>query len=67
MIFQAADGSIVAVNLTIDKQLHVGTPTKLFVPAGLYWDVTADGQRFLVTMPPADAGLAPITVMMNWK
>ncbi len=67
LIFQAADGSMVAVGLTIDKQLHAGAPTKLFVPAGLYWDVTADGQRFLVTMPPADAGLAPITVMMNWK
>jgi Tol biopolymer transport system component len=67
LIFQAADNSIMAVNLTIDKQLHVGTPTRLFVPAGLYWDVTADGRRFLVTMPPADAGLTPITVMMNWK
>lgn len=29
--------------------------------------VTGDGQRFLVTTPTFEAGLTPITVLMNWE
>jgi hypothetical protein len=29
------------------------------------YDVTADGQRFLLNGPPADPG-PPITVVLNW-
>ncbi len=67
IVFQAPDGAIMAVDLTYDGAIHPGTPTPLFTPAGPYWDVTADARRFLVTVPPAEAGRSPITVMLNWK
>jgi hypothetical protein len=31
------------------------------------WDVTSDGQRFLVAVPSADTGLTPINVLLNWS
>jgi hypothetical protein len=47
--------------------LEPGTPKLLFtLPPGAFWDVTADGQRFLVTMPTEKGGLTPISVLMNW-
>jgi hypothetical protein len=30
------------------------------------YDVSADGQRFLVNAPVENAGPAPITVVVNW-
>ena len=29
--------------------------------------VTADGQRFLINQPPAEAPSSPITVVLNWQ
>jgi hypothetical protein len=43
-----------------------GTPKRLFTLPGSYWDVTADGNRFLVTAPPAEAGTTPITIVLDW-
>jgi hypothetical protein len=31
-----------------------------------YWDVTADGQRFLVNSPVEESSSSPIVVVMNW-
>jgi hypothetical protein len=32
------------------------------------YDVTADGQRFLMLLPPGGApGAAPLTVVVNWQ
>ena len=30
------------------------------------YDVSADGQRFLINAPVENAGSAPITVVVNW-
>jgi hypothetical protein len=32
----------------------------------LRYDVTADGQRFLVATPTDEAVSAPVTVVLNW-
>jgi hypothetical protein len=44
--------------------------TRLNVRAGRVlereYDVTPDGQRFLLTQPVADTGDVPITVIVNW-
>jgi hypothetical protein len=37
------------------------------LPPGALWDVTRDGQRFLVTMPTIEGGRAPINVLLNWS
>ena len=32
-----------------------------------YWDVTADGQRFLINTVSAESGSAALTVVLNWR
>jgi hypothetical protein len=34
--------------------------------SGYRYDVTADGQRFLIITSPEQAASAPITVVVNW-
>jgi serine/threonine protein kinase/Tol biopolymer transport system component len=69
LFFQTPDGKVAAVGLEIaDGQIKPGVPVALFtLPRLAYWDVTGDGQRFLVTMPPAESGVAPINVLLNWS
>lgn len=64
LIFQAPSGAIMAVDISPDGR--PGTPKRLFTLPGSYWDVTADGNRFLVTAPPAEAGTTPITIVLDW-
>ncbi len=51
-------------------RIDAGIPRKLDLPAGFIdWDVTRDGQRFLIsstvaTSEPAATG--PIHVLLNW-
>lgn len=51
--------------------LQTGVPHKLFslaISGSL--DVTADGKRFLVSIPPGQTGQGaqtPITVVLNWQ
>jgi hypothetical protein len=61
------------VGVNTKGRLEAGSPTKLFdVPIHLYlpsdphpYDVTPDGQRFLV-MARNEALSAPVTVTINW-
>jgi hypothetical protein len=54
-----------------------GLPTRLFTIAAdgassrdrvrtTVYDVTPDGQRFLVSLPVGDPGTSRITVVLNW-
>ena len=65
-----------AVPIRGGSALEVGSPLTLFEvhfnplgteqPYAWYaYDVTADGQRFLVNAPPENSTL-PITVVLNW-
>jgi hypothetical protein len=52
------------------EKLEVGTARPLFEvrpggPGNLY-DVTADGQRFLVNMAAEQQITAPLTLVVNW-
>jgi hypothetical protein len=38
-----------------------------YLVGGWHWDVTADGQRFLVVTDPETANGDPITVVLNWS
>jgi eukaryotic-like serine/threonine-protein kinase len=50
---------------------QMGTAKQLFrAPANNGWDVTGDGKRFLMIVPPnqaAQAAPTPITVVLNWQ
>jgi hypothetical protein len=49
---------------------HAGLPKVLFIgPAGTLegaWDVTQDGERFLIAAPSSQSVQAPFTVVLNW-
>ncbi|MEQ1910336.1 MAG: hypothetical protein ABMA15_16055 [Vicinamibacterales bacterium] len=63
-----------AVSVSMTPTLSVGTPQKLFRtpidPAGAMtysqFDVSPDGQRFLMVVPSTDAP-QPVNVILNWQ
>lgn len=72
LFYLAFDGSIMAVPLTLGPLPEVGTPRRLFdskidSTTGFTWhqyDVTPDGQRFLMNTP--ETSTAPLNVIVNW-
>ena len=61
---------IMSVSVLAQQPLAVTTPVPLFerqasIPTPSY-DVTADGQRFLVRRNPNQEGRFPITLLQNW-
>jgi dipeptidyl aminopeptidase/acylaminoacyl peptidase len=77
LFYLAGNQFLTAVPIVDRGSLAFGRATPLFrtrlvvegsesqgIPAR--YDVTPDGQRFLVRYPPADPG-APITVVINWR
>ena len=79
LFYYAANGQLMAVSIKASETaLEVGTPTTLFAPRVLngpnsaigfraQYDVTRDGQRFLLNVPAEDAAPASITVVVNWQ
>ncbi len=80
LYYRAPDGKVMAVEITADTgSLVAGTPKPLFqVPPDLSmrstifsgfltsWDVTKDGNRFLLATPASESSLAPFNVILNW-
>jgi serine/threonine protein kinase/Tol biopolymer transport system component len=66
-LFYVTSGQLMAVPVTPNgSKVDAGTPVALFpVPVGVGYDVSADGQRFLVV--PVTKEASPITVLLNWK
>jgi serine/threonine protein kinase len=63
------DGSVMAVPVSAaGVGFQHGTPVALFKgpasPQG--WDVSADGQKFLLAVPVARTAQEPFTVVLNW-
>jgi hypothetical protein len=58
-----------AVDVTTAVAFQTGTPQRSFMlPPGVTdWDMTADGARFLVTVPLERSAQAPFTVVLNWQ
>ena len=69
LFYLAPNGMAMAVEVNTSGIFQAGIPKPLFkVPSGLlYWDVTADGQRFLMPTPDATDASAPLTVVLNWQ
>ena len=50
-----------------ENAFRPGTPVRLFQSTGASsFDVTPDGQRFLMTVPVSDSSDTPVTVIVNW-
>jgi hypothetical protein len=73
LYYLAADGKLMAVDITADAKIDSGTPRELFdteltlSPLNDQYRVTPDGQRFLVLKPVTEATPTPITVVLNWQ
>jgi Tol biopolymer transport system component len=77
LFYISGDSKVMAVDVTTTPAFKVGTSKVLF--AAPIWsgarfvsryDVTADGQKFLINALPAETdstGSAPITVVLNWE
>jgi hypothetical protein len=48
-------------------RFQAGSPRQLFATPAVPWDVTPDGKRFLVSMPPPGELPTPITIDLNWE
>ena len=61
-----------AVPVTVRAgSLEAGAPHPLFElransTPGTQYDVTADGQRFIVSVPVQAEGASPLTLVLNW-
>jgi hypothetical protein len=67
--------SMMAVDIDPGPPFHFGTPHQLFrAPLAITlfaindgFDVTADGQNFLLALPPPETAASPINVVLNWQ
>jgi Tol biopolymer transport system component len=76
LLYLAGDGhSVMAADVTYAPSLKIGAPRRLFESTGQAFvgryapfDVTADGKKFLLSMPAAlqNAPQPPLTVVLNW-
>ena len=75
IFFVAPNNTMTAVTIDASRPSQLGppgAPRALFkMPAlvplsGRPYDVSKDGQRFLVSVPTEQATPAPITVVVNW-
>ena len=77
LFYASADNrAIMAVSIAPGASLAAGLPTRLFsIGAGpaardrarnTAYDVSADGQRFLVSVPAGEPSTSRVTVVLNW-
>lgn len=77
LYYRAGNGTIMAVEITATTVFKAETPKALFqaphdikmMPTALpldFWDVTADGSRFLLVTAAEEGSPAPFTVILNW-
>jgi Tol biopolymer transport system component len=74
LYFITPDNRLMAADVNADEaQVDVGTVRALFdvrpsaAGGSRYYDVSSDGQRFLVASRPRGAALPPITLVTNWQ
>jgi eukaryotic-like serine/threonine-protein kinase len=72
LFYIAADRKLMAVAVKLDGGFESGAPAALFltqvssVTDPNRYDVTADGQRFLINSPVEETSKTPINVILNW-
>jgi eukaryotic-like serine/threonine-protein kinase len=72
IVFQGLDNRLLAVDIRLEPTFSAGMPHVLFdprlrtgVPARM-WDVSADGERFLVERSLVPVDVEPLTLVQNW-
>jgi eukaryotic-like serine/threonine-protein kinase len=74
LFYLGPDKKLMAVEIKIEANgIQAGAPKALFdlrvsnLPGPPYYDVTRDGQRFLVSVAGEETTPTPMTVVMNWN
>jgi hypothetical protein len=74
-LYFTADGKLMSVDVTLSPAFKASAPKLLFqapIFGGgasadrILWDLTPDGQKFLINTTSNDLS-APIVVVMNWQ
>jgi eukaryotic-like serine/threonine-protein kinase len=67
LFYLTAEGSVMAVDVSADRELRPGVPRRLFGVPGVIpeWGVAKDGARFLFAKPVASS--PPFDVVLNWR
>jgi serine/threonine protein kinase/Tol biopolymer transport system component len=75
LFYLSSDSKIMAVPVAEGKNFDAGAPVALFQvsprePTGTseqaFYDVSRDGQRFLINMEARQTGVEPMTLILNW-
>ncbi len=69
ILYTAFDGKVTAVEMNTSHGLNAGTPRPLFqLPegTGFGWDVSPDGERFLLNVPVIKSSSVPLSIVVNW-
>ena len=70
LFYISSDGKLTAVEASGGNAFAAGVPKVLFDTrlrsGGVSYDVSADGQRFLIPQLVETAGGDPVTVILNW-
>lgn len=69
LFFFAADRSMMSVTVKTGDTFESGTPASLFRNDSIMnnvFDLTADGQRFIVSSSAGETQAAPFAVVTNW-
>ena len=76
LYYLALDGKLMSVSMKADRTFEAGRPVPLFQTVltvnrtrpdrDRRYDVTHDGQRFLIVTPGNRSGVMPVTVVVNW-
>jgi len=70
ILYAAFDGTVTSVAIETSPDLRPATPRPLFpLPEGTSssWDVTDDGERFVVNVPVTKSSSAPLSVVLDWS
>jgi Tol biopolymer transport system component len=75
LFYLSSDEKIMAAPVTTEAKFDNGTPAALFqasprqpiLPFDLFvYDVSRDGQRFLINTPVKQAKMTPMSIVLNW-
>jgi Tol biopolymer transport system component len=72
IIYASGEGKVMAVDVTTAPVFRAGAPRTLFsspdfAGGARTWDITRDGQGFLVSARPELTEAIPLTVVVNWE
>jgi serine/threonine-protein kinase len=76
LFFFTADGRLMSTEITLAPAFRAGTTQMLFrapifgggaSTTNHYWDVSPDGQRFLINTTSANDESSALTVVLNWQ